>query len=185
MPLTKLNIFFSKCLNQDVINYLRDYYCDSLKRFCVIDRITDPALRYHNPFRFDPDPLVLLAWKCKHLEELVLIGYEILEINLTAIAQLRSNLKVFHVPMDCVVQLRYGQYEDEDFIETESGDEILVDYGFCSKQIIHKVSKALGFKWNLLNKYELPFSVYVHDIIDHEAFVDILNEQQQLALDNY
>lgn len=140
MPLESLRIFFCKSLNPELLQFIRDNYCNTLKCFCVIDTITDPTLRYHNPFRFDADPLVLLAWKCKYLEELTLIGYEMLEINLTAIAQLRNNLKIFHIPMDCVITLRFGEFQNNNFIEDEDGSDTIVDYGICSNQIIEKVS---------------------------------------------
>ena len=141
MPLEKLRFYFCKSLNPEILQFISNSYCDTLKTFCVIDTISDPALRYHNPFRSDadPDPLVLLAWKCKYLVELTLIGYEVLQINLTAIAQLRNNLKVFHVPIDCVITLRYGAFTDDDFFEDEEGDDTLVDYGTCSNQVIAKV----------------------------------------------
>ena len=97
IPVEKIRIYFCKSLNPEILLFIRDNYCETLKTFCVVDYITDPTLRYHNPFRndADPDPLVLLAWKCKYLEELTIIGYEILQINLTAIAQLRNKLKIF------------------------------------------------------------------------------------------
>ena len=141
MPIEKLRMYFCQSLNPEMLQFIRDNYFDTLKTFCVVDTITDPTLRYHNPFRndADPDPWVLLAWKCKYLEELTLIGYEILQINLTAIAQLRNNLKIFHIPMDCVITLRYGAFADDDFFEDEEGDDTRVDYGICSIQVISKV----------------------------------------------
>ena len=141
IPVEKIRIYFCKSLNPEILLFIRDNYCETLKTFCVVDYITDPTLRYHNPFRndADPDPLVLLAWKCKYLEELTIIGYEILQINLTAIAQLRNKLKIFHVPIDCVISVRYGAFGDDDFFEDEEGDDTLVDYGICSDRVISKV----------------------------------------------
>ena len=142
MPLETLRMYFCKSLNPELIQFVNTNYCDTLKSLCVVDAVTDPALRYHNPLRLDadPDPLVLLCWKCRHLTELTVIGYEMLEINLIAIAKLRSNLKTFNVAMDCVIDLKYGQFSNDDFIEDEDGEDTIVDYGFCSDHVIEKVS---------------------------------------------
>lgn len=141
MPLEKMRMYFCKSLNPELLHFLSDNYSNTLSSLVVVDGITDPTLRYHNPLRHDadPDPLVLLCWKCRHLSELVLVGYEVLEINLIAIAKLRSNLKVFYVPMDCIIDLRYGHVNNDDFIEDEDGEDTIVDYGFCSDQVIDKV----------------------------------------------
>lgn len=42
-------------------------------------------------FDESPDPFVLIAWLCKHLEEFVLFGYKYWEENLVAIARLRAD----------------------------------------------------------------------------------------------
>lgn len=36
------------------------------------------------------DPLIMLAWRCKHLEELVIHGYNLRPHNLVGIAKLRG-----------------------------------------------------------------------------------------------
>lgn len=49
-------------------------------------------------FGNEPDPLVMMAWTCKKLEELVVHGYFIESNNLIGIARLRgSNLKRLEV----------------------------------------------------------------------------------------
>lgn len=143
MPLHTLRMYFCKSFSPAIIQYVSDNYSETLKRLYVLDQVVEPTLRYHNPLRqdADPDPLVLLCWKCKHMRELVVIGYEMLEINLVAIAKLRTNLRVFSVAMDCVIDLKYGQFRtDDDFIEDEDGDDTIVDYGSCSDHIIEKVN---------------------------------------------
>ena len=143
MPLEALRMYFCKSLNSELIEYISDRYFSTLKSFVIIDCITEPTLRYSNPMLYDiePDSLVLFCWKCKHLHELVIIGYEILEINLIAIAKLRNDLKVFCVPMDCIIDLKYGNFVSHDqFVEDDDGDDIIIEYGFCRKKIIEKVS---------------------------------------------
>ncbi len=140
IPLEKIRLLFCKSLNPDLLQFIRENYCDTLKVFYVIDKLTDPSLRYHNPFNFDADPLVLLVWKCKFLEELTLIGYEILEINLSAIAQLRNTLKIFHIPIDCVINLRFGNFKNDYFFENNYGNDTMVHYGIRNCVTIGKVS---------------------------------------------
>jgi hypothetical protein len=138
-------MFFCKSFNPEIIQFLSDNYSHTLQSLSITDSIVEPTLRYHNPLRFDadPDPLILLCWKCKNLQELVVVGYEMLEINLIAIAKLRSNLKKFHVAMDCIIDLKYGKFRNDDFIEDEEGEDTIVDYGFCSDQVIDKVNPKL------------------------------------------
>jgi hypothetical protein len=181
MPLQVLRMYFCKSLNPQLIQYISDSFCDTLESLVVVDAITDPTLRYHNPLRYDadPDPLVLLCWKCRYLQELVIVGYEILEINLIAIAKLRTNLKTFYVPMDCIIDLRYGKFKNDDFIEDEDGEDTIVDYGFCSEQVIHKVCKILGHQdWHPLERDELPMCVYDYEMPYEEAYLDTLINDQ-------
>ena len=184
MPLETLRMYFCKALNPAMLQYLSDNYADTLKSLCVVDSIQSDALRYHvvsSRQDTDPDPLILLCWKCRHLTELVLVGYEILEINLIAIAKLRSNLKLFYVPMDCIIDLTYGKFKDDEFIEDEDGEDTLIDYGSCSHQIIDKVCKILKIpSWHPLEKDELPMCVYDRSISLEEAFLDTLIGDQNV-----
>jgi F-box protein 33 len=123
IPLETLRMYFCKSLNSSLLQYLSMNFCETLCSLYIVDVICDPVvLHYHTEFNNDddegvevdpdPDPLVLLCWKCRHLQELVIVGYQIYEINITAIAKLRDNLKVFYVPIDCIVE----DEESEDII---------------------------------------------------------------------
>lgn len=174
-------MYFCKSLKPDMIQFLSDNYCEHLVSLIIVDAISDPTLRYHNPLRHDagPDPLVLLCWKCRHLNELVVVGYEILEINLIAIAKLRSNLKTFYVPMDCIIDLKYGEFKNNNFIEDEDGEDTIVDYGYCSDHVIENVCQILGNQnWHPLEKDELPMCVYEYDMPYEEAYLDTLIKDQ-------
>ncbi|CAF0712121.1 unnamed protein product [Brachionus calyciflorus] len=184
IPLEALRMYFCKSLNPDILQFISNNYSETLKSLIIVDAINDPSLRYHNPLRHDadPDPLVLLCWKCKYLDELVLVGYEILEINLIAIAKLRDNLKTFYVAMDCIIDLKYGKFKNNDFIEDEDGEDTIVDYGFCSEQSIRKVCKILRCdNWHPLEKDELPMCVYNYDMPYEEAYLEkILSDQNYI-----
>lgn len=109
----------------------------------------------------------------------MVIGYEMLEINLIAIAKLRTNLKRFHVAMDCVIDLKYGKFRNNDFIEDDEGEDTIVDYGFCSDHVIDSVSKILGSQnWHPLEKEELPQCVYDFDVPYEEAYLNTLSKEQ-------
>lgn len=174
-------MYFCKSLNPDILQFISNNYSDTLKSLVIVDAITDPSLQYHNPLRYevDPDPMVLLCWKCKNLTELVLVGYEILEINLIAIAKLRDNLRTFYVAMDCIIDLKYGKFKNDNFIEDEDGEDTIVDYGFCSEQSIRKVCKILRCdNWHPLEKDELPMCVYNYEMPYEEAYLESLLSDQ-------
>ncbi|RNA38489.1 F-box only 33 [Brachionus plicatilis] len=175
IPLEAIRMYFCKSLNPDILQFISNSYSETLQSMVIVDAISDPSLQYHNPLRHevDPDPLVLLCWKCKYLTELVLVGYEILEINLIAIAKLRDNLKTFYVAMDCIIDLKYGKFKNDNFIEDEDGEDTIVDYGFCSEQSIRKVCKILRCEnWHPLEKDELPMCVYNFDMPYEEAYLE-------------
>jgi hypothetical protein len=67
-------MYFCSSLNVDLLCYLSVHYRTTLECLDVIDSVTEPALRYHNLFRAEPDPLVLLAWQCKQLTSLTILG---------------------------------------------------------------------------------------------------------------
>jgi hypothetical protein len=66
-----------------------------------------------------------------------------MEINLVAIAKLRTSLRVLGVAVDCVVDLKYGWFRaGDEFVEDEEGNDTIVDYGSCSGHVIDKVWDA-------------------------------------------
>lgn len=77
----------------EVIQNLTNY-AESLRSIMWIDSLShnDNSWVFVKPiFDESPDPFVLIAWLCKHLEEFVLYGYKYWEDNLIAIARLRSD----------------------------------------------------------------------------------------------
>ena len=142
IPLESFAMHFCKSLNSQLIDFIGNNYSQTLKKFIINDAIAEPTLRYNNPLLYDiePDSIVLLCWRCRLLEELQIIGYEIAEMNLVAIAKLRNNLRIFRVPMDCIIDLKYGNFVNSDnFVEDDDGEDIVIEYGFCRRKIIDKV----------------------------------------------
>ncbi|CAF0954244.1 unnamed protein product [Didymodactylos carnosus] len=160
MPLSHLRMYFCSSLNVDMLCYLSIHYRNTLECLDVMDSITEPALRYHNPFRTEPDPLVLLAWQCKQLTELSILGYEVLEVNLLAIAKLRPQLRTLNVCVDCVMTLQFGRLQNRHFFEDDDGEDAFVDYGHIDNYIQTIISESVGWQWRPLQKHELPIGVY-------------------------
>ena len=148
IPLETFAMHFCKSLNSQLIDYIGNTFSYTLKQFIINDAITEPTLQYSDPLLYDiePDSLVLLCWRCRHLENLTLIGYEMAEVNLVAIAKLRNNLKTFRVPLDCIIDLKYGNFFGGDnFVEDDDGEDIVIEYGFCRRKVIDKVRIVFVF----------------------------------------
>ncbi|KAG5872561.1 hypothetical protein JTB14_033979 [Gonioctena quinquepunctata] len=96
MPLSHLKVFFCEQVNIQVVENLSNY-ADTLRSVIWVDSLSnsDNSWTLVKPwFDESPDPFVLTAWLCKHLEEFVLYGYKYWDENLIAIGRLRgSNLK--------------------------------------------------------------------------------------------
>ena len=153
-------MYFCSSLNVDLLCYLSVHYRPTLECLDVIDSVMEPALRYHNLFRAEPDPLVLLAWQCKKLTSLTILGrmnkkpftlfakfsfvlgYEVLEVNLLAIAKLRPQLRTLNVCADCVMTLQYGHlHMNRQFVEDDDGNDAFIQYGICTNSVQTIVSK--------------------------------------------
>ncbi|CAF1086201.1 unnamed protein product [Rotaria sp. Silwood1] len=173
MPLSHLRMYFCSSLNVDLLCYLSVHYRSTLECLDVIDSVTEPALRYHNLFRAEPDPLVLLAWQCKKLTSLTILGYEVLEVNLLAIAKLRPQLRRLNVCADCVMTLQYGHLQmNHQFVEDDDGNDAFIQYGICTNSIQTIIGQVLGWPWHPLSKHELPIGVYEYTVPLELSFIE-------------
>ncbi|UJR37213.1 hypothetical protein I4U23_029922 [Adineta vaga] len=173
MPLSHLRMYFCSSLNVDLLCYLSVHYRSTLECLDVIDSVTEPALRYHNLFRAEPDPLVLLAWQCKKLTSLTILGYEVLEVNLLAIAKLRPQLRTLNVCADCVMTLQYGHLQmNHQFVEDDDGNDAFIQYGICTNSIQTIIGQVLGWPWHPLSKHEIPIGVYEYTVPLELSFIE-------------
>ncbi|CAG9863243.1 unnamed protein product [Phyllotreta striolata] len=93
MPLSHLKVFFCEQVNLQVVENL-SAYADTLRSIIWVDSLSNSQnswLLVKPWFDASPDPFVLTAWLCKHLEEFVLFGYKYWEENLIAIGRLRGD----------------------------------------------------------------------------------------------
>lgn len=93
MPLTHLKAFFCEQLNCHALHLISSWYCRSLRSLWLVDSVQSPSchcLVMSHDEQVPPDPLVMIAWRCTNLQELVLIGYKYFDQCLIAIARLRG-----------------------------------------------------------------------------------------------
>ncbi|XP_003491682.1 F-box only protein 33 [Bombus impatiens] len=141
MPLTHLKVLFCEKFNIRVLHRLSRWYSLTLKSLIWIDSVQPSAKNI--PATYDPndphspDPLVLVAWKCTKLVEIVFIGHRYHQENLLAIARLRGNT---------LKSLVFAQR----FIATD------VESWHKSETITHEIKEIMGNQWKPLSDEDLP-----------------------------
>lgn len=85
-------------MNPQAIDFISQNYNSTFKSLTWIDSAFDNQEAEFFYLTTDQDPLVMMAWRCSKLEEIVLHGYLLDVHNLVGIARLRGeNLKRFEV----------------------------------------------------------------------------------------
>uniref|UniRef100_A0A182T6R3 F-box domain-containing protein n=1 Tax=Anopheles maculatus TaxID=74869 RepID=A0A182T6R3_9DIPT len=100
MPLTHLKVLFCEKINCDALEYLSLHYKDTLRSLIWVDsmRIEEYRNIMELMMHTEQDPLVMMAWRCKKLQELIVHGYLLDPRNLVGVARLRGReLKVLEV----------------------------------------------------------------------------------------
>ncbi|XP_011494208.1 PREDICTED: F-box only protein 33 [Ceratosolen solmsi marchali] len=147
MPLTHLKVLFCERVNVTAFQIISDWYSSTLKSLIWIDSFNYHQNHFNSVYNFgdlnNPDPLVLAAWKCKNLSEIVFIGHEYFLINLAAIVRLRHNT------------LKRFEFAESDIVSEQSWME--------HKAIINEVKEVMGKQWKLLSDEELP-KVVIHSL---------------------
>ncbi|RZC41072.1 F-box only protein 33, partial [Asbolus verrucosus] len=107
MPLTHLKVFFCENVNMGMLEFLSAYYAETLRSIMWVDSLSNSKQSWSfltSHYDNSPDPLIMISWLCKNLEELVFYGYKYCEENLIAIARLRGDkLKRFEIAEDDVL----------------------------------------------------------------------------------
>lgn len=104
MPLTHLKVLFCESINMELLELMPLYYKRTLRSLMWIDSIRNSKDSWTFIQLHIPNPLVMAAWLCKQLEELVMYGYKYNADDLMAIGRLRgANLKNLDVPEDDIL----------------------------------------------------------------------------------
>ncbi|XP_053675918.1 F-box only protein 33 [Anopheles nili] len=92
MPLTHLKVLFCEKMNREALNYLSEHYNATLRSLVWVDSMR--IEQYRNIMELvmhtDMDPLVMMAWRCKNLQEIIIHGYLLDPINLVGVSRLRG-----------------------------------------------------------------------------------------------
>ncbi|KAF5271299.1 hypothetical protein FQR65_LT05314 [Abscondita terminalis] len=159
MPLSHLKVFFCEHINLDVLNLLSTWYPVSLRSIVWVDSRSQDSQsaswnlirRLGGPDANQPDPLVMAAWLCAKLEEIVLLGYKYFEEDLIAIARLRSDtLKILEVAADDVID---------------------VNDVYCDASSIQEISQIIGKPWAPLKTSDLHPVICSSDAGDSDEYV--------------
>ncbi|XP_063984787.1 F-box only protein 33 isoform X2 [Diachasmimorpha longicaudata] len=132
MPLTHVKVLFCESVNLAALFNLSAWYSSSLKSFVWIDSINEDEMW---PLTDDrADALVLMAWRCPNLLEMVYIGHKYYQENLLAIARLRGD-----------VLQRFEFSESSIIIEDE----------FEFEKTKSEIRKIMGANWKPITDAEL------------------------------
>ncbi|CAI9731240.1 Hypothetical predicted protein [Octopus vulgaris] len=166
MPLAKFRQMFCSNINIASVSYISSHYNNTLKEIHIIDGFAngDPIVY---EIEADEDPFVMLAWRCPKLMHFTLIGYQVCDDDMVAIARLRGQqLKTFDIPSSCI----YSLHEE---------DEVTwMKFGSYDGEFFQKVSESLGHDWLPLKNSQLPTAVLDAQADAEPAYMHILLEDQ-------
>ncbi|XP_077988918.1 F-box only protein 33-like [Glandiceps talaboti] len=140
LPLSTLRIMYSGPIPRSTIDFVSTYHSKTLEAVYLhehIDTDEPPSLLFPDNEGVE-DPMVMLAWRCYKVSCLSIIGYEVMDENLIAIARLRGpKLKVLEVHSDYIVDQMTG----------ENG---------ATEEVVTQISHSLGKDWNPIDTVEVP-----------------------------
>ncbi|XP_057331551.1 F-box only protein 33 [Microplitis mediator] len=135
MPLTHFKALFCEYVNLGALYTIASYYSTSLKSLMWIDSADNNELSLP-PTDGNPDGLVMVAWRCVNLQEIVYIGHKYYHTNLLAIARLRGHT------------LRRFEFAENDIKEEDTPH-------YKYKEVRSEINSILGGNWKTFSDSEL------------------------------
>ncbi|XP_055384297.1 uncharacterized protein LOC129613969 [Condylostylus longicornis] len=160
MPVTHLRVLFCNFMNVDALDVMSMYYQTTLKSVQWVDSAYQETDRNVMDLymRSGQDPFVMMSWRCKNLEEIVIHGYVLDPHNLVGISRLcGKKLKKLEVSM----------------LDSAPNANMMDSF-------IEEISSQLGQKWRPLNSSNIhPALGFIHpthtaDDIQNEYILDII-----------
>ncbi|XP_040155085.1 F-box only protein 33 [Anopheles arabiensis] len=146
MPLTHLKVLFCEKINCEALEYLSRFHNETLRSLIWVDsmRIEEYRNIMELVMHTEQDPLVMMAWRCKKLQELIVHGYVLDPHNVVGVARLRGReLQVLEV----------------------SGIHLSIPSVMVSP-FIEEISAQLGRKWCPLDAKTLPPALRFYPVSD-------------------
>ncbi|CAL1285883.1 unnamed protein product [Larinioides sclopetarius] len=166
MPLAHFRVYFSSGFDVDILTRIAFLNDHSLRSLVLVDELNDDLSPAATFLRGGVDPLVMLAWRCKKLTYVKIIGYEVGADSLIAVSRLRGEqLKDLKIPACCISSTQLEESEQL----TQQG---------ALEHMQNEVSYGLGQYWQPMTLNELPLAVRNVNMDADGAYLDeILRDQ--------
>ncbi|KAH8234667.1 hypothetical protein KR032_001533 [Drosophila birchii] len=92
MPITHVRLLFCELMNAEALDWMSIHHSETLRSIQYVDSAykNNGCVDYTRHGYMRQDPFVMMAWRCKRLEEIVVHGYMMDPHNLVGIARLRG-----------------------------------------------------------------------------------------------
>lgn len=92
MPITHVRLLFCELMNAEALDWMSIHHSETLRSIQYVDSAykNNGCVDYTRHGYMRQDPFVMMAWRCKNLEEIVVHGYMMDPHNLVGIARLRG-----------------------------------------------------------------------------------------------
>ncbi|KFM74832.1 F-box only protein 33, partial [Stegodyphus mimosarum] len=167
MPLTHFRVYFSSGFNVEAITRIAFINNESLKSLVLVDELNEDSTATSTFLSSSIDPLIMLAWRCKRLTRMKIIGYEVGADSLIAISRLRGEqLQDLQIPVCCIST-------------TQLEDSIQLTKEAAIQHMQREVSYGLQKPWRPLCVGELPLAVRNVNVDADGAYLDELLRDQK------
>jgi len=169
LPVACLRMFFCQYLPEAMLTFLSQHNSTTLESIIIVDGMTDFVPAVYETFGVE-DPFVMLTWKCQNLKEFSLIGYDIDQDDVVAIARLKGNqLKRFEIPMCCISTIEVE----------EAAGVAWSNRGIVGTNFFTEVSKSLGRDWSPISDDDLHPAVTDMHADAETVYLHYLQNDQQ------
>ncbi|XP_033158388.1 F-box only protein 33 [Drosophila mauritiana] len=155
MPITHVRLLFCEKMNAEALDWMSLHYKETLRSIHYVDA----PYKYSNRMNqtrhasLRQDPFVMMAWRCKRLEEIVVHGYLMDPHNLVGIARLLGR------------QLKRLEVSMIDW----SGAPLLKPYD-------EEISTILGQQWQPISLDKMPPSLYYDNKLRDQFVYEMLRQ---------